>query len=480
MLRLLTKFLPVLLCAILPASCGFVDLRPVGITVEPGVSGSLLSGPFSPVVLRFDTEMDKKEAEGILQVSADSGVVMGDRFWKGNDLHFVPTAGWTAGIRHVLSLSGTIRAIDGRELRLERFISFYAINMNNSPLLEFFSPADCASIGTGNFVLELHFSKSMDRLTVESALTLEGIGNKTFEWSANDTILKVISDNNLSPWTYYRWTLKDSAKSIDGVPLPKTYSAQFVTDLDKTLPQVERIYPVLKTGNRWFSTGRDIENGLESGHGIAIEFNKTMGENVLRSVRFDPSLTGRAEFLSGKSIVYIFSADPKPETTYTLIISGDTRDSEGLKIGTDYRINFVPDIPYLNILSFHADYNPAVMEDFSKADEPLKISVDPAVRELSFTIRFSVPLKSNEEKQNAALKISLNPFFPRTLAPVALQYVFWINDDQLRMVWEGIEPGNNNEAHYYKLTIPGGKSGISIKEGIYMKEDITILLEAIN
>ena len=476
MLRLLTKVIPVLLCAIISFSCGFVDLRPVGLSIEPDKSGALLSEPYSPVILKFDTEMEKNEAEGILQISTDSEVVMGDRFWKGNDLYFVPAAGWTAGIRHTLSLSGTIRAIDGRELRLEKFIYFYAINMNKPPLLESFNPADSASIGTGNFTLELHFSCSMDRLTVESALVLDGIGNKTFEWSANDTILKVISDNALSPWTSYRWSLKDSARSIDGVPLPKAYSAQFFTDFDKTFPHVERIYPVLKTENRWFPTGSDINTGLRSGYGIAIEFNKVMGENVLRSVRFDPSLSGRAELLSEKSIVYIFSSDPKPEITYTLIISGDTKDNEGLKIGADFSINFVPDIPYLNILSFNTSNNSAVMEDFSKTNNLIKIPVNSATRELSFTLRFSLPF-TNEEKQNAALKISLSPFFPRTIAPVALKNVYWISDDRLRMVWEGPEAGNDNEPHYYQLTIPGGKSGISNGEGVYMKEDITILLE---
>jgi len=478
MLRSLTKFLPVLLCAIIHASCGFVDLRPVGITIEPNVSGTLLSEPYTPVVLRFDTEMEKNDAEGILQVSTESGVVLGDRFWEGNNLYFVPTAGWTAGIRHTLSLSGTIRTIDGRELRLERFISFYAINMNEPPVLKSFSPADCASIGTSKFVLELHFSRSMDRLTVESALTFEGIGNKTFEWSANDTILKIIPDNDLSPWTSYRWSLKDSAKSADGVPLPKTYSSQFITDLDKTLPKVEKIYPVLKDENRWFPTGRNIETGLGSGHGIAIEFSKAMGENALRSVRFDPSLSGRAELLSEKSIVYIFSADPKPETTYTLIISGDTKDSEGLKLGTDFTINFIPDIPYLNLLYLKADYYPAVIEDFSEAKKIIKIPVDPATKELSFTLHFSLQF-NEEEKQNTALKILLNYFFPRILAPVALRNVFWINNDLLQMEWEGLEAGSEYEPHYYKLTIPGGKSGITCGEGIYMKEDLTILLEVI-
>jgi hypothetical protein len=71
-----------------------------------------------------------------------------------------------------------------------------------------------------------------------------------------------------------------------------------------------------------------------------------MGESVLRSLRFEPSLVGKAEFLSEKSIVYIFSRDPEPETVYTLTVSGDARDSEGLKTGEDYSLNFIPDIPF--------------------------------------------------------------------------------------------------------------------------------------
>jgi hypothetical protein len=221
----------------------------------------------------------------------------------------------------------------------------------------------------------------------------------------------------------------------------------------------------------------DIETGLGSGQGIAVEFNKTMSENVLRSLRIEPSLTGRTELLSEKSVVYIFTRDPEPEIVYTLIISGDARDSEGLKIGDEFRINFIPDIPFLNVLSFKTDTGP-VTELFSTSDNVLKVQINPAAGELYFTIHFSLPF-GDEEKQNTAHKILLSPFFPRTIAPVALQYVQWISDDRLRMCWEGLTAGNDNESHYYKLTIPGGKGGITAGSGMYMKEDQYLLLEAV-
>jgi len=475
MFRFWNKVL-VLLCVIFIFSCEFIDLRPIGIEIEPDETDSILPDSFSPVILKFDTEMKKDDVEGIMQINSDIGSVKGDKHWEENNLYFVPVQGWTAGVRYTLSLLGTFRSVDKREMRIERFVSFYAINKNSPPLLEQYIPANGSSIGTNNVVFEFHFSRSMEKNTVESALTLEGIGNKTFEWMDNDKILKVTPDKSLSPWIMYKWNLKDSAKSIDGVPLPKTYSGYFTTDLDQTLPQVTNVYSVLFSDGCWYPTGTNMETGLRSGHGIAVSFNKPMGENVLRSLRFEPSLTGRAEMLSEKSIVYIFTKNPEPETTYTLIVSGDTKDSEGLKIGDDYRLNFYVDIPYLNVLSISIT-NGQLIEDFSSINNAFPVHVDQATGQIVISIHFSL-IFGLEEKQNMPQKITLSPFFPITLYPTALSYIYWISDDLLYMQWEGLKSGDEIP-YYYKLTIPGGKNGIISDSGFFMKEDIVIYLEAI-
>ena len=481
-----------LLCVILIISCEyidfsqfdlnqfdlsqFVDLRMIGIEIEPCEADSLLPDLYSPVILKFDTEMQKDDVEGIMQINSDKGSVTGDKHWEENNLYFVPVQGWTAGVRYTLSILGTFRSVDGREMRIERFISFFAINKNPPPLLEYHIPANGSSIGTNNAIFEFHFSRSMEKHTVESALTLEGIGNKTFEWLDDDKILKVTPDKSLSPWVMYRWNLKDSAKSIDGTPLPKAYSGHFTTDLDKTLPQVTSVYPVLFSDGCWYPTGINLESGLPSGQGIAVSFNKPMGENVLRSLRFEPSLTGRVEMLSEKSIVYILTKNPEPETTYTLIVSGDAKDCEGLKIGGDYRLNFNVDIPYLNILSI-TDANGQLMENFSSTNNVFPVHVDQASKQISLSIYFSLVF-GLEEKQNTPQKITLSPFFPRTIAPSALCYILWYSDDHLILKWEGLSVGNE-VPHYYKLTIPGGKNGIISDSGFYMKEDVVLYLEAI-
>jgi hypothetical protein len=494
MLRFLINNPFLLLCAFLLISCDhieqfindfdiydYVNLKPINIKTYPE-NNSVLPEIFSPVTIKFDTKMEKKATEGVLQVSSDLGIVRGDISWKGNNLYFVPISGWTAGIRYNINLIGTIRSVDGREMRIERYVSFYAISKNNLPSLNFYSPLNGASVGTNDTYLKFYFSHSMDKQTVESALSTEGIVNKKYEWSDDDKTLIVIPDKALAPWNRYQWTLRDTAKNKEGIPLPKTYSGFFMTDLDQTMPQVESVYPVLAADGSWFPTGADIETGIGLGQGIAVKFNKPMGENVLRSMRFEPSLSGRTEFLTEKSIVYIFSRDPEPEINYTLIVSGDTRDSEGLKIGTDFRISFSVDIPYLNIISIIAN-DSIVIEDSLINNNVIPVIISPATGEISVSFYFSLPF-TDFEKQNTPQKISITPFFPRTLSPVAINNINWVSNDRLIIQWEGltasaIDSEDNVTPHYYKLNIPGGKGGIIPETGIYMKKDINIFLEVI-
>lgn len=461
---------------------GLVDLRPIGVSVTPGTSDKILPDEYSPVILGFNTEMKKPETEGILQIISDGGTITGDRFWKDNNLYFVPSPPWTAGIRYVLNISGTVYSADGRELRLERYISFYAINKSEPPLLEKFSPRDGASVGNTGLQMEFYFSCPMERLSVESALTIEGVSDKQFEWSNDDRLLKIIPAKALLPWTVYRWNLKDSARSRDGVPLAKAVSAQFTTDLDKLMPQVTRVFPVIASGGNWLFSGGDIETDLGPGQAIAVEFNKSMGDNMLRSIRFEPSLAGRTESLSDKSIVFIPTRDPDPETAYTLIVSADTKDSGGLKLGTDYRITFVPDIPYLQIISFNIDYLSSqnsggiVFDNKSTVQVPMD-AANPGI--FSFTIRFSQAFVSAEAKQDAALKIALTPYFPGTLDPIALRSVRWLFDDQIHMEWERLKTGTSDVKHFYQFIIPGGRGGINNGGGMYFKEDQILYLETI-
>ncbi|MDR2730752.1 MAG: Ig-like domain-containing protein [Treponema sp.] len=456
-------------------SCGFADLREIKFDVFPE-NNSILPDASTPVKISFNTSMDKYTVENLLNVNSDIGIVKGDKYWNENELYFTPVSGWTAGIRYNLSFSGSAYSADGRELRVMRYVSFYAINKNEHPLLESFTPENGASIGTVNFSMKLNFSRAMERVSVESALLLDGISDKIFEWTNDDRTLTVTTNKSLVPWNHYRWTLRDSAKSSDGVPLVQAVSAQFNTDLDRNIPCIKKVYPVLYTDGCWYPTGLSIENGLGLNQSIVVEFNKPMSVTVLRSIHIEPSISSRTEFLTENSIICILTKNPEPETSYVFTVSSDAKDSEGLTLNKDFKIVITPDIPYLKILSITPDKD-LIINNFN-VNEAFKITASPTPVEMSFTVNFSLPFNNNE-KQNAALKISLYPYFPASLSPVALTYIKWISDDRLRMTWDGVSTGKGDEPHFYKLSISGGKNGIICDE-TYLKENFNLILEAVH
>jgi hypothetical protein len=275
----------------------------------------------------------------------------------------------------------------------------------------------------------------------------------------------------------YRWSLSENAGSREGVALADPVSGSFITDKDTLRPAPIKIIPLLQGegqeagpwGN-WIAAGMDLENGLGPGQGIGVEFNKPMdGESLRRSLSFDPSLPGRTEELSPVSVVFIPDRNPEPGLVYTMTVSGDVRDSRGFKMGDPYTLFFKADIPSLKIVSLAVDDEDEIQDPAGGASFPVAVDI-PGGGVLRFTLAFSLPF-TPEQRGETPFRISLDPFFPGTLPPVSLRFVRWFSSDRIRMEWEGLESGTEEEPHYYRLHLPGGRSGISGAYGSYLEDD---------
>jgi hypothetical protein len=474
--------------------CGFADLRPIGIQTIPEGPGEILPDPFSPVVLIFDTEVEKGEAEALLRIGSDSGTVEGDLFWEGNRLSFVPLGAWKPGIRYVLRLSGTLDALDGRTATVTKSIPVCAPAAASRPVLVSFSPAEGASTEVsppGETLLELDFSLPMDRKSTEEELVFDIPGEKIFTWSGEDTKLRVSSGEALAAWTLYRWSLSEKVLGRDGAPLAKTAEGRFITDLDRVFPELVRIMPLARREGdlpdegiwgEWVPLAPNLERGLGSAQALGLEFSKSMnGESLLRSISFEPSLSGRTEQLSSRSFVFVPERDPDPETSYTLKVSGRVLDAGGLSLGEDYSLVFSSDIPYLKLLSLAVDRAESELTEVVHRGcyfLPIDLSKGGAAR---FILRFSLPFET-EALREGALAIELEPHFPPSLPAVFLRFAGRVKKDRIRMVWEGLEGGSAAEPHYYRLRIPGGRNGLHTGEGSYggsyLREDLIIYFKA--
>jgi hypothetical protein len=471
-----------------------IDLRPIGMRIVPDEPYGVLEHTDTPAALIFDTEMIEADTQQVLSVSFSGGSVEGDLRWEGNTLYFTPVAGWTAGRRYTLSLVGQVYAVDGRELNLTEHIPFFALSRSVLPWVSSFSPADGASVGVTaeeGAGLAITFSVPMDRKSTEEGFSLDGVGDQVFVWEEDDRVLRICAAKPLSPWTSYRWRL-DRALSREGAPLAKPVSAQFTTDRDQTLPRVLEVFPLIRAAPPetealspavdrvlpWVRTGADIRDGLGTGQGIGVLFNKPMDEESLRkAVRLEPALLGRTEVLTGSSMVFIPDRDPEGETPYTLIVSRDTKDTSGLPLGEDYVCFFTPDIPRLRIRSLSVNAAPPLENLEGETFRYYPFSLADSSSVTAITLEFSLPF-FQDALVAAALGISLEPWFPASLGPTALTAIT-CSDDTLLLKWEGLEPGKPGESHFYRLTVPGGKNGITNGQGSFLQNSQEIYMEVL-
>ncbi|MDR1862428.1 MAG: Ig-like domain-containing protein [Treponema sp.] len=438
---------PLLFCG----SCAFIDLRPIGYECYPQ-AGAVLSAGDIPVRVSFDTAMDRLETQKAFSVTHPGGNVKGDLRWYGNELSFVPFEPWERGVRYTLTVSGTVYAEDGRELRLSVYVPFYAFSAEGGPYVVSYTPKDGASVSTGEG-LRIVFSEPMDRQSASGALQLDGVSGRDLEWLEDDTVLELRPKDPLQPWTVYRWTLGVKARSRSGSSLVKAAGGSFVTDADRLLPAVIELCPLIETSaSTWLKTGLPLENGLGPGEAIGVVFNKPMDQSILNCLKFDPPLPGRTERWGSSAVVFIPENDPEPERVYTLVVSKETKDTSGLKPEKELRFTFIPDIPYLTLLS----------------REEGKLSLPEGI--LKITLRFSLPFTA-KAKEDAVSLLRFEPYFPGILKPVSLRSARWWSEDLLELDFEGIEGGAEN--HYYRLFIPGGRGGLSNGRASYFKEDLS-------
>ena len=210
-----------------------------------------------------------------------------------------------------------------------------------------------------------------------------------------------------------------------------------------------------------------------------IVFSKAMDKNsIVSGLRFEPSISGIVEQYSPEAFIFLPLREPEIGTLYRLTVSADTKDTYGLKLTEEYAVNFIVEVPYLEIVSLAQsgiNGEPGGVE----SGNMITVKVSKATEECKLTFQFSQAVNDIQSRQATARSIRLDAFFPGTISTPVLRAAKWIGTgfDRLELEWIDVEPGDDTEPHYYRLTIPGGLSGISNGAGSFLKDTIIVYLE---
>jgi len=458
--------------------CGIVDMRPVVVVTKPELAYQILEARDDSLHVTFSSEPEHLAAERAFLVKSPAGTIEGDFLWEGSGFIWEPVSPWDPGVRYRLILKGLIPILDGREASPEIDIPFFVLRSGSQPTLLRTIPGRGASVSVqaGSLpVLHLEFSEAMNKLETENAFTLKPTVDCDHTWNIEQTTLAITPRDQLSACIEYRWSLGAGARAQDGTPLGRSENGTFLTNLDAIPPRVERVYPVIRSGDTWVEAAADI-TGLDAGHSLAILFSEQVDPvTAVSGIRIEPSLAGRADAIAPRLVVYTPERDWLPGQSLTLLVSGDVKDVSGLTTGEEYALRFMPIVPYLLIRSARSGLLETTSDLSGSSILAAELGNAPD-GVCTLTLEFSAPFDA-AGKTATGERISLATFFPSWLPSPALRDVCWLSDDTVALTWEGLRANEAGTINYYRLLIPGGQGGIHSGKDLFLQDDCSLYME---
>ncbi len=461
-------------------SCGLVDLRPVGLSLFPDTAGTVLESRDAVLRVGFSSAPVRLEAERAFSVASPEGAVQGDFLWDGNGFSWRPLEPWDPAVRYRLRLSGELGMEDGRRLRPEAELPFYAVKDGARPFLESVEPADGASAGVamkGEAALTLRFSARMDGDTLREALSLRPSLEYDAAWDEAGRVVRLLAREATQACSPYAWDLSTALRDADGAPLARAERGCFSTDADSVAPYVERAYPAAWLGGRWVEAGDSLAR-LDRGQAVAVRFSEPMdGPSVRAGVRIEKGPPGRVEMASALEAVYRPDGDWVPEAPLRLVVSRSVKDRSGLGMAEDYREAFVPSVPWLGLLAAEGGEGESLLAGGGAGSGgPIACAAGEAPEGL-FTVNLTFSAPFDLEGRLSVVELArLSAFFPSYAPSPRLRSATWFSSDTLSLTWEGLRRSDGSIEYYYELRLRGGPSGARSAEGLVLKEDIVKLI----
>ncbi len=469
------------------ADCALIDLRGFPVTTWPAVPEAVVPSAQN-VWVQFSEPVDHAVVEPLIAVTAAGQSVAGDFAWNSNQVIFTPVKPFAPGVRHVLSLQGTIRTIAGRMFDERIIVPFYVGTDAPPPIISAVTPAEGAIIGR-SATLSLGFSEPMDKECFRDAFSVSPASDFTLAWNADCTTVTISPRERWIAETLYAWSVASACKSLTGVAVARVWSGTFLVQNDPSSPSV------LPPGRALVSASlvSPLPGGLSDllrGDCIMLAFSKDVDLSTLEAAfSLSPAVIGSLRKVSAGIFVFVPAEDWRMGQEYVLTITTDLEDLAGNPLPSPFRQVFTPAIPAQTVCEIDLVGN--LTDTPVYATSALNNSVpyllhwtvgappDDALA-LTITLRFSEPY-DDAHKPIIAGAIRLDGFFPESVISPQVTQVGWTGPRTVNISYTGFTRSADSpsrERIYYRLSIPSGPEQTGTFDGSFLSDPVTLLLES--
>ena len=463
----------VLAFTVLLASCGFIALEQLRVTTHPSGRNQVI-GREEKITLAFSVRPERNDAESLVRISTPDGICALDFAWEGDVLCLLPVRPLPAGERLVLSFSGTLSAADGREFQTAIEVPFFVETDAPQPRLAAYSPADGAGAGTTT-ELVLTFSEPIDAQSFAAGFVLSPSSEYETAWSADGKEVTLRPKGRWDTLALYTWEVAETVKDARGVRLGIRSSGSFLVQEDALPPSILALRPAVPNGDGSFTVVEQaLDGNLRARDCILLSFSEDVAiETLRRSFSLDPSVRGHLARERAGEFLFVPEEAYRMGTVHHLVVSADVEDLAGNRLAHECSCWFTPDIPPQAVLSVSANGGPAVdLGSLEPADIALTVE-----KEIVFAVDFAQPFGIGS-RADVPFALRCEALFPSSILDPALKSATWTSEASVSLTFAGFTPSAGQELHYYRLTFPGGPTGIVNDDGSYLEEDAWVAFVA--
>jgi hypothetical protein len=195
--------------------------------------------------------------------------------------------------------------------------------------------------------------------------------------------------------------------------------------------------------------------------------------SVADAFRLSPTLHGRVIQDGPRDFAFVPDEGYAARTRYRLCISSSVSDLAGNTMSEDHVTWFSPRVADLKVARAFVEDGPAIT-DFGDTRSHAFCPRIPDGSAL-VALEFSSPISDAGQRDRVVTLVSCSSLFPPALSP-SLTSARWVGDSRLELGYAGFSPSSASKTCYYRLSVPGGTSGISDGSGGSMEADLWLVM----
>jgi methionine-rich copper-binding protein CopC len=247
-------------------------------TIAPTLVSSIPALNTTAVPLNTQVQLTFSEAMNISSVTVSSNnLTLGTPTWSaGNTVVNFATPALQNDTTYTILIAG--KDLAGNNLGGATTLQFSSVPA--APTITSITPANNATDVLVSSKITLHFSKSMNRTSFETAFSSTPSIACTWLWTDSDQTATCTPNANLAFLTGYDLTIAPSAQSAAGVALASAFTGHFTTVQDTVKPALVSFLPLDTATNVLYNSA------------IVLNFSKPMNQtSVQNAFQSQPAMT---------------------------------------------------------------------------------------------------------------------------------------------------------------------------------------------